>query len=153
MNKTTISSHQIVATARERIVEFAQTIPMPPYPQVIATPSQTRWRPPSQGLVKINCDGATLKDQKKSGIGVVIRDENSMVLASMAKQLPQLYTALEIEAMAASTTLKFATQVGFHSGILELDSLVLAMTLINNSTYLSTDGLLMEDIRCNASFF
>ena len=88
MNKTTISSHQIVAIARERIVEFAQTIPMPPYPQVIATPSQTRWRPPSQGLVKINCDGATFKDQKKSSIGVVIRDENSMVLALMAKQLP-----------------------------------------------------------------
>ena len=103
--------------------------------------------------MKINCDGVTLKDQKKSGIGVVIRDENSMVLASMAKQLPQLYTALEIEAMAASTTLKFATQVGLHSGILESDSLVLATTLINNSTCLSTDGLLMEDIRCNASFF
>ena len=55
--------------------------------------------------------------------------------------------------MAASTTLKFATQVGFHNGILESDSLVLATALINNSTYLSTDGLLMEDIRCNASFF
>ena len=55
--------------------------------------------------------------------------------------------------MAASTTLKFATQVGFHNGLLELDSLVLATALINNSTYLSTDGLLMEDIRCNASFF
>ena len=65
--------------------EFAQTIPMPPYPRVTATPSQTRWRPPSQGLVKINCDGATFKDQKKSSIGVVIRDENGMVLALMAK--------------------------------------------------------------------
>ena len=66
--------------------KFAQTIPMPPYPRVTATPSQTRWRPPSQGLVKINCDGATCKDQNKLGIGVVIRDENGLVLASMAKQ-------------------------------------------------------------------
>ena len=59
--------------------------------------------------MKINCDGATFKDQKKLGIGVVIRDKNGMVLASMAKQLPQLYMALVIEAMVASTTLSFAT--------------------------------------------
>ena len=40
---------------------------------------------------------------------MVIRDENGMVLASMAKQIPQLYTALEIEAMAASIALSFAS--------------------------------------------
>ncbi|XP_075640434.1 uncharacterized protein LOC142612204 [Castanea sativa] len=153
LNKTTISSHQIAATAKERLAEFALTIPRPQYPRVASTPFQTRWLPPSQGLVKINCDDATFKDQKKSGIGVAIRDENGMVLASMAKHLRQLYTALEIEAMAPSTALTFATQVGFHNGILESDSLVLTTALINNSTYLSTDGLLMEDIRFNASYF
>ena len=31
--------------------------------------------------------------------------------------------------------------------------MVLATALIKNSTYLSIDGLLMEDIRFNASFF
>ena len=56
-------------------------------------------------MVKINCDGATFKDQKKSSVGVVIRDDNGMVLASMSKQLPQLYSTLEVEAMAASTAL------------------------------------------------
>ena len=103
--------------------------------------------------MKINCDGATFKEQNKSGVGVVICDENGMVLASMAKQIPQLYTALEVEAMAASTTLSFATQLGFHRGILESDSLVLVLALIKNSTYLSTDGLLLDDIRFYASFF
>ena len=55
--------------------------------------------------------------------------------------------------MAASTVLSFATQVGFHSGILESNSMVLATALIKNSTYLSMDGLLMDDIRFNARFF
>ena len=36
--------------------------------------------------------------------------------------------------MAASTALSFATHVGFHSGILESDSLVLATALIKNNT-------------------
>ena len=76
-----------------------------------------------------------------------------MVLASMAKQIPQLYTALEIEAMAASSVLSFASQLGFHRGILEFDSLVLVSALLKNSTYLSTDGLLLDDIRFYASFF
>ena len=67
------------------------------------------WHPPTQGMVKINCDGTTIRDQKKSGVGVVIRDDNGMVLASMAKQLPQLYTALEVKAMAASIAFSFAS--------------------------------------------
>ena len=36
---------------------------------------------------------------------------------------------------------------------MESDSLVLVTALIKNSTYLSTDGLLMDDIRFNATFF
>ena len=75
-----------------------------------------------------------------------------MVLASMAKQIPQLYTALEVEAMAAATTLSFAIELGFHRGILEFDSLVLVSTMIKNSIYLSTDGLLLDDIRFYAIF-
>ena len=78
---------------------------------------------------------------------------NGMVLASMSKQLPQIHMTLEIEALAASTTLAFASNLGFDRSVLETDSLVLAMALINNSSYLSSDGLLIEDIRLNASFF
>ena len=153
MNKVTASSHQIAAMARVLIAEFAQSITTPLFPRVTATPPQTRWRPPHLGLVKINCDGATFKEQNKSGVGVVIRDGNGLVLASLAKQIPQLYTALEVEAMAAATALSFASQLGFHSGILESDSQLLVSALIENHTYLSTDGLLLDDIRFYASFF
>ena len=65
-------------------------------------------------MVKINCDGATFRDEKISGVGVVIQDDSGMVLASMSKQLPQLYSALEVEAMAASTAL--CNSAGFSTG-------------------------------------
>ena len=55
--------------------------------------------------------------------------------------------------MAAATALSFAAQLGFHSGILESDSLLLVSALVENHTYLSTDGLLLDDIRFYASFF
>ena len=104
-------------------------------------------------MVKINCDGATFRDQKISGVSVVIQDDSGMVLASMSKQIPQLYSALEVEAIAASTALSFASQLGFHQAILELDSLMLTTALQNNRTFLSPEGLLMEDIKFHASSF
>ena len=55
--------------------------------------------------------------------------------------------------MAVSTALSFASQLGFHQAILESDSLTLATALRNNSTFLSPDGLLMEDIKFHASSF
>ena len=55
--------------------------------------------------------------------------------------------------MAASTALSFASQLGFHRAILESDSLTLATTLRNSSTFLSLDGLLMEDIKFHATSF
>ena len=153
LNKPSINSHLLAAMTKELVIEFAQTVPLPPYPRLATNSTQTWWRPPTQGMVKINYDGATFKDQKKSGVGVVIRDDNSMVLASMSKQLPQLYSALEVEIMAASIALLFASQLGFHRAILESDSLTLATALRNNSTFLSPDGLLMEDIKFHASSF
>ena len=71
----------------------------------------------------------------------------------MSKQLPPLYTTLEIEPLAASTALEFALDMGFGQAVLETDSLVLANALINDSPYLSSDGLLIEDIRFQASSF
>ena len=74
-------------------------------------------------------------------------------MVSMSKQLPPLYTTLEIEPLAASTALEFALDMGFGQAVLETDSLVLANALINDSPYLSSDGLLIEDIRFQASSF
>ena len=104
-------------------------------------------------MVKINCDGATFKEQKKSSIGVVIWDNNSLVMASMSKLLPQQYTPLEIETLAASSALEFVAELGFKQVILETDSQVLSNALRHNSPYLSPLGLLIDDIKCNASFF
>ena len=65
LEQTSISSHLLIAMAKEFVAEFAQTIPLPPYPRLAATTTQTRWHPPTQGMVKINCDGVTFKDKKK----------------------------------------------------------------------------------------
>ena len=52
-------------------------------------------------FVKVNFDGAVFSDSNKSGVGVVIRDNNGDVLASFSEKIFQAYKAEETEALVA----------------------------------------------------
>ena len=80
-------------------------------------------------VVKINFDGAMCPKKKKAGIGVVVGDVNGLVLASCAKIKHQPYKAVEIESLAAATTLSLATDFGFRRVILEGDSMEVIQAL------------------------
>nr|XP_023886589.1 uncharacterized protein LOC111998731 [Quercus suber] len=129
MSQPSISVHQIPSSARERVAEFETSQPAPPFTPPDLTSLQAKWRPPMPKMVKINCNGAIFKEQKKSGIGVVIRNNNGLVMASMSKLLPQQYTPLKIEALAASTALEFATELGFSRAVLKIGIRILSISL------------------------
>ena len=76
-------------------------------------------------MVKANFDGAIFTKEHRSGIGVVLRDDQDSVLASLSRQVSQAYNPLEIEAMAAVVVLWFASKLGFSQVVLEGDSQVL----------------------------
>ncbi|XP_075666899.1 uncharacterized protein LOC142636504 [Castanea sativa] len=103
-------------------------------------------------MVKINFDGATSKDQT-SGIGVVLRDERGSVLISLSQNIPQVCRPLDIETLAASKALKFAAELGFNKVVLEGDCEVLMKALKGGDQFLSTVGLVMDDIRYDANLF
>ena len=81
--------------------------------QVNSDNGGTRWRSSTVGFVKINFDGIVFRESNMSGIGVVIRDNNGVVLASCTKIITQAYKANEIEALAALKALSFAYKLGF----------------------------------------
>lgn len=87
------------------------------------------------GMIKANFDGAIFNMEHKSGIGVVLRDDHGSVLASLSRQVSQVYNPLEIEAVAAAATLRFVADLGFKQVILEGDSQVLMTALINDSVF------------------
>lgn len=124
MHQPSCSPHLLAASAKERLAEFIST-------------------KPALGI---------LMDQA-SGIGVVLSDENGLVLASLAQQLPHLYTPLITEAKAASRALKFAAELGFNRVILEGDYQVLVKALKEDRMFLCTNGLFIEDVLFYASFF
>ena len=105
-------------------------------------------------MVKASFDGAIFTKEHRFGIGVVLRDDQGSVLASLSWQVSQAYNLVEIEATAAATVaLRFASKLGFSQVVLEGDLQVLMETLINDNVFLSSDGLLIDDIRLATRFF
>ncbi|KAG2689169.1 hypothetical protein I3760_09G128000 [Carya illinoinensis] len=49
------------------------------------TPRVLIWKPPPQGSLKMNVDGATLGEIDKAGIGLVLRDHEGNVLMACSK--------------------------------------------------------------------
>ena len=107
---------------------------------------QIKWLPPPVNLVKINFDGTVFSKENKSEIGVVVRNENGLVLGSCTKRLSQSYSATEIEAMAATTALVFTSELGVRRAILEGFSMDIIKALKEFKYPLSPLGLLLEDV-------
>lgn len=109
--------------------------------------------PPPVNMAKINFDGAVFSKENKLGIGVVIRNENGLVLASCTKCLSHAYSAMEIEAMVAATALVFANDIGVRRAILEGDPLAIMEAVSEYEQPLTPTGLLLEDVRMFSQSF
>ena len=98
-------------------------------------PCRPRWKPPNQGGVKTNIDGAIFKDINAAGLGVVIRNDRGKVLAAMAEKIPIPNLVLTLEILAARRVVQFVHEVGISSSIFEGDS----ETSINDSMHFLKD--------------
>lgn len=107
--------NQLSQLAKTRYDEFVKLTPSRPSPQ---HRPRTLWQAPPPNLFKINYNGAVFQEFHKSGIGVVIRDSHGLVIASMSQVIPQLFTAIEVEAAAAARALEFALELGVTQAVL-----------------------------------
>lgn len=73
---------------------------------------------------------------------MVIRDVRGSVIASCSKILPQAYSGVEVEALAAAMALSFASDIGI-SGV----SLVVIKDLMEDDSTLASYGLLVGDVK------
>ena len=143
--QTAPTLHLVEQLSRDRLCEFhaCQASPLPCH----QPRAKIRWVPPPRDLVKINFDGAVFASENKAGIGVVLRNSSSLVIASWSQILPQAYSVEEIEALAAAKALSFAAEIGVSRAVLEGDSLVVIKALSDESVSLAPFGLLVEDVK------
>ena len=72
------------------------------------------WTLPTAPNYKVNVDGAIFSHIRRSGVGVVIRDHEGKVAATMSKKLLQPLGPLEIEAKAMEIGVSFVWDTGIR---------------------------------------
>ncbi|XP_042944721.1 uncharacterized protein LOC122278607 [Carya illinoinensis] len=85
--------------------------------------SKTKWRPPPQGWFKVNWDGAVNKVKGFVEVGVVVRDCQGMVVATLRQRKSLIIEHFLAESYGALKAVQFARDLGLSKAVLEGDSL------------------------------
>ena len=150
VNPTGFPIDQVLQWAIDSLLEFraAQPRKQPTPPRPLA-----KWSPPVEEYYKVNFDGAVFRDEEKAGIGVIIRNSQGMVMASLSQKISLPQTVVELETLVATRAIEFSIELGFSKVILEGDSETVIKALQDNSPSLAPFGLLIRDAYEAANFF
>jgi ribonuclease HI len=99
------------------------------------------------GFVKINWDAAVDSVNRRMGIGVVIRDSNGEVVATVSSPRNHITAPDIAEAVAALRAVTFCREVGFSKVVLEGDALQVVHALKSSTRNWSSYGHLIEEAR------
>ena len=150
VNPTGFPVDQVLQRAIDSLLEFRaaqlRKQPTPPRPLV-------KWSPPVEEYYKVNFDGTVFRGEEKAGIGVIIRNSQGMVMASLSQKISLPQTVVELETLAATRAIEFSIELGFSMVILEGDSKMVIKALQDNSPSLTPFGLLIRDAQEAANFF
>ena len=119
--RTKKTSEALVKWSTQYLTEYRNA--HSPSEPVLRNPA-VRWSPPPTSRFKMNLDGAVFKEQKAAGIGVLIRDEQGQIVATLRQKINAHLGALEVEAKAVEVALQFAKDVGILDFIMKGDSLI-----------------------------
>ncbi|KAL0302385.1 UNVERIFIED_CONTAM: hypothetical protein Scaly_2565200 [Sesamum calycinum] len=100
-----------------------------PHPNLISTPTSTRWLTPPADVVKINSDAAIFQESGNFGIGVIALDSQGQCLAWTAIRLHRTISPEVAEAWAVRITIQFAASHGWPRIVLEMDCATLHIKL------------------------
>ena len=81
---------------------------------------KARWRPPEEGHIKINCDGAFCKNSRKGAMGVVCRNSRGKLLCAWAEK-KSVGSPIEAEAKALREAIVIAGRWLEEPAIIEMD--------------------------------
>ena len=104
------------------------------------------WSPPEAPQYKINYDAATFAEDNNASLGVVIRNNEGPVMASLTQQIPLLATVIEIKALVARRVMEFALEIGLDNIVLEGNNEYLFKALKSGDRSLAQHRHLTKDI-------
>ena len=149
-NEVVCPLQRIDQLSKERRVEFQNLHTVSPKQK---HEMHTKWESPDLGVFKVNYDGAMFAETGRAGLGMVIRNSDGAVMASLSQQIPQPTTMAQVEALASRRAVEFALEIGITSAVFEGDSDTILKELNNPEKSLALHGHLIEDVKVLTPFF
>lgn len=106
-----------------------------------------KWKPPEQGWVKVNVDGAMSKSGRGGGGGVVFRDAAGAFRGAVSNFFPEISKAETAELLACRRAVQLAIQRDIQKLHIETDCQVVAGMLNDQERNLSSAGQVVEEVK------
>lgn len=94
-----------------------------PWKPDAASPDPIWWAPLPPGQYMVNSNRAVFANQRKVGLGMMIRDNNGNVIATLSSPMVGPLGTLEAEAKAMKVGMCFALDIGIQDVVFECDAL------------------------------
>lgn len=138
---------------KQILADFTKANPVVSPPSSAIQRSQVRWFKPASPLVKINFDSVIFKELGIAGIGVVVRDSQGLVLASISDQICLPQSIAKVVAIATMRVVQFTQELSLSSIIFEGDFEIIIKTLCSQDESFSSYGHLIAKSKvCLDSF-
>jgi ribonuclease HI len=143
-------SHPItmVNSARELHSQFKLALERNAEPTVSSREEDVvKWCPPPTGCFKANWDAATSGDQKKTGVGVIIRDERGLVIAALSRTIFANFDPQTVEATTALHAVELCKDIGVQDNFLEGDAFTVVKAIAFRTSTWHNFGQIVDDIQ------
>ena len=101
----------------------------------------------------MNFGGAVFRENDTAGVGAVFQDDKGLMVTVMADMVPLSYSVTAMEVLAAIKALRFASDIGLASFILEGDSKITIDALAGDNMEHAEFGNLIEEAKWLSSQF
>lgn len=98
------------------------------------------WRPPDEGVIKLNFDASFQKEAKIATTVVLARDSTGPILGAETYLFEDVVDAFVAEARACERALIYATEMGFRCLLVEGDSLFVPRIVNRAAHTLALEG-------------
>ena len=111
------------------------------------------WKAPRVGFIKINWDAALDERRQRMGFGVIARDHEGKVIATMSGSLPNISCPSVAEALGAWKLVGMCLSLNFSKIILKGDALEVVNALKKDGLCWCSYGTVVNDTKALLSTF
>ncbi|KAF5450665.1 hypothetical protein F2P56_030995 [Juglans regia] len=106
-----------------------------------------RWEKSEKRYVKVNWDASLDQKKRRMDIGIIVRDEEGKVVATVFNQKENVEEAVVAEGYALRAAIELCSTLNIQKANFEGDAKEIIMAVCNEEEMLTSYGFLVEDVR------